>query len=71
MHILEVAVIARLLLELLALAPSIINEVDQAAQEMNTNDPTGTKAAKAAEAAAVIAQAAAKVVAAATDTKGK
>lgn len=61
--------LARLILELLALAPALISEIDQAAKEMHSSDSTGKKAVAAAEAASVIASAAAKAVKDATDAK--
>jgi len=66
MHMEHAMNIARLILELLAVLPNVAQEIDSAVQEMHRDDPTGTKAVKAAQTAASIASAAAKVVSAAT-----
>lgn len=59
--------LARLLLELLAIAPGLVDSIDSAAGEMHTNDSTGTKAKAAAAAASTISIALAKVIGDLTD----
>lgn len=56
--------LAKLLVELMALGPGLLGNVEDAIAEMHSNDSSAKKAAMAAQTAATIATAAAKVLAA-------
>lgn len=61
--------IARLILELLAILPGLAEDITKTVQEMHTEDSTGTKAKAAASSVAKISAALATVVGVAADTQ--
>jgi hypothetical protein len=68
------AMLLKLLLELLYLTPALTDDVEKVIQEFHSTDPTGQKVAVIAQTAAAIADTAAQVIAptpaAANDNKG-
>lgn len=71
MNTLEVIMLAKLLVELLALIGSSAEHIQQIADEVNSHDPTGTKIANIAKSAAVIAATATESIEAAKSVETK